>query len=706
MTGDFMGTKRNWAPAALALAFFLVLTASARAQLSLGGDSPVKLESDRVEYLREEGVVVAEGHVHAQQEGVHIYADKLRYELDSQQLTAEGEVTWQQDNQEVRCSRLDYNLGTKKGSAVDVISSTAPWHFRGRDVLFQENKVQLNEARFTTCDYPDGYEHYHMRASRITIRPGRTLVARNVVLFMGKFPVFYLPFFAKNLRDFRMPFQFDTGNSAYLGRYALFTINYLLSPVNYGSAYIDFFQKKGVGLGLRHEIELNEYSVLSLYGYHVREKDTKVSRWEGRARGLWALSSRLQGRVEIEAPGDGLFSQNYSAARRDASLVSTQRQYDLSGNWNTKTFNLGLLFRRLETATYEDEKMDHYLRTSQSAPQAEFSLRPVAVMGRSGPKFDLSTNITRRWLQTNDFFQTQGSVGMGLAQSWTPVKAHTFYARLGTTDTFLDKSDVGASNRGNSRYLNTTANLTSRWLPMMTTTFSHAYNRKLIHLLDEDRPLHGVTQNSLNGSLQCHFGTFLTSRTSTSYDFLHSNIAMGKKFSFLRQEVTCTPSRWVDYLVVANYSIVAKEMKDLSQVVSFKSPKDMWRYRFTLNHMNPDVTTQGMVVSGVEKTLDMTVDLSVVLFTNYRLSLLEQYDLEKSSFVSRRVGIYRDLHDWEAEFGYSQSVSQDKRVYFKLNLKAFPGRPLTVSDSEMKRWSGYREKSLGELGETAAQDFR
>jgi hypothetical protein len=118
------------------------------------------------------------------------------------------------------------------------------------------------------------------------------------------------------------------------------------------------------------------------------------------------------------------------------------------------------------------------------------------------------------------------------------------------------------------------------------------------------------------------------------------------------------------------------------------------------------VTTQGVTMTGLVKTLDVTYDLSVVLFTNYRLSLLEDFNLVNASFVSRQISVYRDLHDWEAEFGYTQPASENKTIYFRLNLKAFPGRPLTISESEMKRFSGYKQDSMGVLGETAAQEFR
>jgi hypothetical protein len=129
----------------LVLALIFGVVKPGHAQFAFGEGGAIKLEGDRVEFLRDQGVVVATGRVHVQEGDVHIYADQLRYDLESQQLTADGTVTWQQENQEVRCEKFTYNIKTKKGKADDVQTNTAPWYFRGRDVLFEENRIQLTQ---------------------------------------------------------------------------------------------------------------------------------------------------------------------------------------------------------------------------------------------------------------------------------------------------------------------------------------------------------------------------------------------------------------------------------------------------------------------------------------------------------------------------------------------------------------------------------
>jgi hypothetical protein len=82
------------------------------------------------------------------------------------------------------------------------------------------------------------------------------------------------------------------------------------------------------------------------------------------------------------------------------------------------------------------------------------------------------------------------------------------------------------------------------------------------------------------------------------------------------------------------------------------------------------------------------------LFTNYRLSVIENYDLTNSQFTSRSISLFRDLHDWLAEINYSSDPLLGDRVFFTLTLKALPGRNLTVSDDELQRLNGLRNQGL------------
>src|ERR1019366_4270767 len=181
---------------------------------------------------------------------------------------------------------------------------------------------------------------------------------------------------------------------------------------------------KGIGVGLRHEIALNDSSVLSLYGYGIQEKDTPNFRWEGRARGLWALSSSFQGRVEADIPEDSFFSQDYSVARRDPSLVSTFKEFDVSTTLTRQQWTLGLLMRRQESADFTNPVISgsvsspatlysKYLLTLQNLPQLTFTLFPQPIIWKNWLKYDLTLQGDHTYTKANDYYVNHLSGELG-----------------------------------------------------------------------------------------------------------------------------------------------------------------------------------------------------------------------------------------------------------------------------------------------------
>jgi hypothetical protein len=73
---------------------------------------------------------------------------------------------------------------------------------------------------------------------------------------------------------------------------------------------------------------------------------------------------------------------------------------------------------------------------------------------------------------------------------------------------------------------------------------------------------------------------------------------------------------------------------------------------------------------------------------------LETYDCTNAKFESRSISLYRDLHDWEAQIGYSDDPINGEKIFFTLDLKALPGRPLTVSDQQLSNLNGIRNTGL------------
>ena len=490
-----------------------------------------------------------------------------------------------------------------------------------------------------------------------------------------------------------------------MGNYALISTSYLFNPVNYGSLYADYFSQKGIGLGIRHEIALNDYSVLSLYGYRIQEKDTGLVRWESRIRGLWAISSNIQGRIEADLPGDGLFSQDYAAARRDPSLVSTQREYDLSATYSQTSFTFGVLLTNQAIANFNDPLEQHFLENLISVPQINFTLFPQALIGRNWLKYDLTLNADHTWTQANNFYVTHASGEFGISQTIPFLQTQSFYSRIALDDLYQDTSDIGTNDAGQTKSYSVNGIYTGRWSDFFDTTISYNYAQKLNNIQSTDLP-GGVTSNLLTGMAEFTSGSFFLAQTSTSVDFTAQVGDLASRFSYLHEQISITPSSSLDFWDTIDYSIQANALKDLSSNLTLQSPKSFWDFQIGANVVDPNVSNTGYVSTGIPKTFDISSKVDFAFFTNYRLSLLENYDMTNAQMLTRSISVYRDLHDWEAQLSYTENQGQPAAVFFTLNLKAFPGRPLTVSQSELTQLNSLQSQTTTQLFETTSDQFR
>lgn len=676
--------------------FVFGLSAIAQCQLTFNLEVNVKIQADFIQYLRDQELVVAHGNVHIQQGTVHLYADKIRYDVTAQDVHAEGHVVWQNESEEIEAQSLTYNLKTQKGKAFNIRTTSPPWICFGSEIDIEAQKVIIKEAISTTCDYEPDYRHFHLQADKIIIYSGNYLVAENVVFYIGKVPVFYFPFFVQSIHNLSTPFSLSVGQSDYLGNYGLLTNSYLLNPKSYGALYTDYFSKKGLGLGLRHEIALNDYSVLSLYGYGIEEGDTKRFRWESRARGLWAFSSSIQGRLEADIPGDGFFSQDYSAARRDPSLVSTYREYDLSTTLTKTQYTLSFLLRRQESPNFgdsNDPNETNFQRTLQNLPQIGFSLFPQRLIGKNWLKWDLTLNGDHTWTALDSYYVNHLTGEFGLSQSLLLFSSQTLYTRAAIDENFQDVLDINGTNKGETHSINVNNTWSGRWTDFFNTSLAYTYAQKLNNLQATDSP-HGITSNLLSGSLEFDAGTYFRARTSTSYDMNAQVIAESARLSYLRQEFYLTPSTFYDYLAIFDYSVNANALKDVNSVLDLKSKNDMWRFRLSGNFVDPNVSNTGFISMGVPPTFDMAGEVDFAFFTNYRMAMIESYDVTNAKLEARSISLYRDLHDWEAQITYTDDSTNGEQLMFTLNLKAFPGRPLTVSNTQLQQINGVRNQGL------------
>jgi hypothetical protein len=303
-------------------------------------------------------------------------------------------------------------------------------------------------------------------------------------------------------------------------------------------------------------------------------------------------------------------------------------------------------------------------------------------------------NADHTWTVADDYYVNHITGELGISQSLLLFASQTLYSRAALDENFQDRADIGGTNVGETHSVNVNNTWSSRWTEFFNTSFAYTYAQKLNNLQATDLP-HGITSNLLSGSLEFDGGTIFRARTSTTYDFSQPQYVVdSQRFSYLHQEFYLTPSALYDYLAIFDYSVNANALKDVNSVLDLKSKNDLWRFRLSGNFVDPNVSSNGFVTMGQPPTFEIAGEVDYALFTNYRIAMLESYDVTNAKFESRSISLYRDLHDWEAQITYTDDPIAGEQLMFTLNLKAFPGRPISVSNAQLQQINGIRNQGL------------
>ena len=176
-------------------------------------------------------------------------ADQVGVNQQSGDVTADGNVRIQSEEQIWVGEHVRYNFKTRQMEAEQFRTGRAPV-FAGGEGLHGE---WTNQAYFatngiiTTDDVSQ--PAFKVRAKYLKIIPGKRFEARHATLYVGGVPVFYFPYYARNLGPRSNSFGFTPGYRSIYGPFLLSTYTFFLDDTLDGIAHVDYRERRGVGLG-------------------------------------------------------------------------------------------------------------------------------------------------------------------------------------------------------------------------------------------------------------------------------------------------------------------------------------------------------------------------------------------------------------------------------------------------------------------------
>jgi len=251
------------------LATPLMLTAQAPAEGD--AEAPVEITSEGLNEFRE-GIATAEDNVIIRFRDDVAYADRLVYNADSKTAILKGNVRIYTNDEVYRGDVIIFNFETKELTSADFRLAAYPAFVAGEEVVtIGPNHYRISDSFFTTDNRED--PAWRVRAGTIDVYPGNRVSMKNLSLYVGKIPVFWLPYFVQSLEDDAPGYDIALGQSNRMGFTVLNSFNFVPAKNLRASLLFDYRTERGAAGGLELDWKKDDDNKFRFTGYYAYDED-------------------------------------------------------------------------------------------------------------------------------------------------------------------------------------------------------------------------------------------------------------------------------------------------------------------------------------------------------------------------------------------------------------------------------------------------
>src|SRR5436190_2517853 len=200
-------------------------------------------------------------------------AEEVTMDTQTGDVIADGTVRLQRDDQVWASEHIRYNYRTRQMEAQQFRTGKPPVFASGEGLSADvTNHIFTGTNAFITLDDIANPE-IKVRAKYIKIIPGQKIVARQATLLVGDVPVFYFPFFTRNIGPRANNFNFIPGYRTSFGPFVLGSYHFFLNEELNGALHVDYREKRGVGAGPDLHYNLGRWGEGTLRYYYLHDND-------------------------------------------------------------------------------------------------------------------------------------------------------------------------------------------------------------------------------------------------------------------------------------------------------------------------------------------------------------------------------------------------------------------------------------------------
>lgn len=658
---------------------------------------------------------------------VVLTARQIIANLTTRVAVADGKVRIQQGEQLWASEHMSYNFKTRQIEAEQFRTGDPPMFAQGRMLTADtSNHVYLATDAFVTSDDVE-QPFISIRAKSIKIVPQKKIEARQATVYVGSVPVFYFPYYSRNLTAHAPHFTFLPGYRTAFGPFLMTTYTWWMSDYLDGAFHLDYREKRGPGVGPDFNYNLGQWGSGSLRYYYTHDKDTAADNL-----GVPIAENRQRVYFSYDAnPATNLYVKGLVRYESDFAVVRDFFEREYRQDPQPDSFlEANKFWHNFSLDAYVQPRVNNFLETVERLP--DIRLTGFRQQIGSTPLYYESESSAGYYKRV--FAEDAGTNGPPSGLSYEAARADTYHQvvlpqtffgwlnvtpRVGGRFTYYSEAS-GPGAKTDEQYrgvFNTGAEFSFKasrlWPGVENSLFdvdglrhiiepsanyvfvpspsaapnqlpAFDYELPSLRLLPIEFPDYNAidsidSQNVIRWGLH---NKLQTKRDGQVVNLLDWNVYADWRlkprsdqttFSDLYSDLFFRPRSWLGLESLIRYDLGSGELRMAYHTLTIK-PNNVWSWSLGHYFLRDDFAPSPLALGPGNDVLSSTMFYR--LNENWGLRMAHYFEARSGTLQEQSYSVYRDLRSWTAalSFRVRQNVNgpEDYTVAFSFSLKAFP----------------------------------
>jgi LPS-assembly protein len=224
------------------------------------------------------GLSVGTNGVYIKYKGTLLMADRIVSNGTNDTAEADGHVRIEANGTLWVGEHITYNFRTQQMTSEQFRMGHLPVFAEGKGLSGHLAKTNglftASEISVTTDDFSD--PDMWVSASRLEIVPGRYVKMWNAVVYVRGVPVFYFPYYKRNLGVRANNIDLLPGFRSVYGPYLLTAYRWYLGDYADGKIHLDYRERRGPGVGPDVNLQMGRWGNLGLKYYYTHDDNSNL----------------------------------------------------------------------------------------------------------------------------------------------------------------------------------------------------------------------------------------------------------------------------------------------------------------------------------------------------------------------------------------------------------------------------------------------